>query len=116
MGKKAIDLLVLHINILTFSFTGIFSKLLAEQINSRGVFYQGNIIFISLIILSCAVYAIFWQQSLKKFDVNVAYSHRAVYNVWSLLWAILIFHEKISIGNIAGTALIILGIVIIQGE
>lgn len=44
------------------------------------------------------------------------YAHKAVYNIWSLLWAVLIFSEQITIGNIIGTMLIIVGIVVMQDE
>ena len=67
-------------------------------------------------LINCTVYALFWQQNLKYFDVNVAYAHRSVYNVWSLLWAVLIFSEKITVGNVIGTVLIIGGILVMQSE
>ena len=69
-----------------------------------------------LILANCAVYAIFWQQNLKRFPVNVAYAHSAVYNIWSLIWAVLIFSETINRGNVIGTFLIIAGILLIRGE
>lgn len=110
------DLLLLHLNILIFSFTGVFSKFAAESIKTNGLFSLQTILFGCLIILNCGVYALFWQQTLKKFDVNTAYSHSAVYNVWSLLWAWVIFSEPVSPGNILGTILIIAGIWVIRNE
>ena len=109
-------LLRLHINIMIFSFTGILSKLAAESISSSGIWSIRTLLLIGLIGLNCGIYAIFWQQNLKSFAVNVAYAHSAVYNVWSILWAVLIFHEAISPGNIIGTVLIILGIWEIRSE
>lgn len=114
--KKTKRLLLLHMNIMLFSFTGIFSKLTAGSISENGIFNIRTVIFAGLILLNCAVYAVFWQQSLKYFDVNVAYAHRSVYNVWSLLWSLLIFSEKITLGNVLGTALIITGIWVMQSE
>lgn len=115
MGK-AKRLLILHINILLFSFTGIFSKLCANSIGENGIFSVYTVIFAGLILLNCGIYALFWQQNLKHFDVNVAYAHRSVYNIWSLLWSVLIFSEKITIGNIFGTVLIIAGIWVMRSE
>ena len=106
----------LHISILIFSATGIFSKLAANSINDNGLFHVNTFIFAGLMLINCAVYALFWQQNLKYFDVNVAYAHRSVYNVWSLLWAVLIFSEKITVGNVIGTVLIIGGILVMQSE
>lgn len=106
----------LHISILVFSTTGIFSKMAANNINQNGIFDIWTFIFGGLMLLNCGIYAIFWQQNLKHFEVNVAYAHRAVYNVWSLLWAFLIFSEEITVGNIIGTVLIIAGVLVIQNE
>ena len=112
MPKKLIRL---HLNIMLFSLTGIFSKLAANNITENGVFHIYTVLFAGLMLLNCAVYAVFWQQSLKHFDVNVAYAHRSVYNLWSLLWAVLIFSEPVTVGNIIGTVLIIGGILVMQG-
>lgn len=114
--QKAKQLLILHLNILLFSFTGIFSKLCAGSVTENGVLDIRTLVFAALILINCGIYAVFWQQSLKHFDVNIAYAHRAVYNIWSLLWSVLIFCEKITIGNIFGTVLIIIGIWIMQKE
>ena len=115
MGKTK-RLILLHISILIFSFTGIFSKLTANSIGKNGIFSIYTFVFAGLILLNCGIYAIFWQQNLKRLDVNVAYAHRAVYNVWSLIWAAAVFAEKITVGNILGTILIICGVVVIQNE
>ena len=114
--KKTKRLFILHINIMLFSFTGIFSKLVANSVEKNGIFSIYTFIFAGLMLVNCGIYAVFWQQSLKHFDVNVAYAHRSVYNIWSLLWSVLIFSEKITIGNILGTALIITGIWVMQSE
>lgn len=106
----------LHISILIFSATGIFSKMLASNINENGIFNIWTFIFGGLMLINCGLYALFWQQNLRHFEVNVAYAHRAVYNVWSLLWAFFIFSEVITIGNIVGTVLIIAGVLVIQSE
>lgn len=113
MPKKLIRL---HLNILLFSLTGIFSKLAANNIAENGVFHIYTVLFAGLMLLNCAVYAVFWQQSLKHFDVNVAYAHRSVYNIWSLIWAVLIFSEPVTVGNMIGTALIIGGILVMRSE
>lgn len=114
--EKTKRLIILHINILLFSFTGVFSKLCANSIGKSGIFSIFTLIFAGLILLNCGIYAVFWQQNLKYFDVNVAYAHRSVYNVWALLWSVLIFSEKITFGNVLGTILIITGIWVMQSE
>lgn len=110
------QILLLHISILLFSATGIFSKMAANNINANGIFDIWTFVFAGLMLINCGIYAIFWQQNLKHFEVNVAYTHRSVYNVWSLLWAFLIFSEQITVGNIIGTVLIIAGVLVVQSE
>ena len=114
--QKTKRLIILHINIMMFSFTGIFSKLTANSIGKNGIFSIYTFIFAGLILINCGIYAVFWQQNLKHFDVNIAYAHRSVYNIWSLLWYVLVFSEKITIGNVLGTILIIIGIWVMQSE
>lgn len=114
--QKTKQLLILHLNILLFSFTGIFSKLCAGNIAEKGAIDIRTFVFAGLILINCGIYAAFWQQNLKHFDVNVAYAHRSIYNIWSLLWAVLVFSEKITVGNICGTGLIIAGIWVIQSD
>ncbi len=114
--KKTKQLCILHINILLFSFTGIFSKLCAKSVSQNGLFDWYTVLFAALILINCGIYAIFWQQNLKRFDVNVAYAHRAVYNIWSLLWSVLIFSETVTVGNVIGTIVIIAGIWVMQSE
>lgn len=114
--QKTKRLLILHLNILVFSFTGIFSKLCANNIAENGVIDMRTWIYAALIFINCGIYAVFWQQNLKHFEVNIAYAHRAVYNIWSLLWSVLIFCETITIGNVVGTALIVAGVWMVQQE
>lgn len=110
------QILLLHSSILIFSTTGIFSKLAAININHNGVFHIWTFIFAGLMLFDCGIYALFWQKNLKHFEMNVAYAHRSIYNVWSLLWAVVIFSEEITLGNVVGTSLIIIGVLVIQNE
>ena len=61
-------------------------------------------------ILILGVYAVCWQQIIKKVDISVAYSNRASAIFWSTLWAAAIFHEHISLRNMIGIILIFAGI------
>ena len=69
-SRSSTDLLLLHLNILIFSFTGVFSKFAAESIRTNGLFSIRTILWGILIIANCGIYAIFWQYILKLFDVN----------------------------------------------
>ena len=48
------------------------------------------------------IYALLWQQVIKKFELSVAYANKAVTLLWALIWGIFIFHEKITVFKTAG--------------
>jgi drug/metabolite transporter (DMT)-like permease len=114
--RREKDLFLLHLNIMVFSFTGILSKFCAMSIHNEGLFSPRTILLGCLILINCGIYAVFWQYILKLFEVNVAYSHSAVYNIWSLIWAVVVFSEPVNPGNLVGTVLIIAGIWVIRNE
>ena len=60
------------------------------------------------------IYAICWQQIIKRFELSIAYANRAMVLVWSLLWAVVIFHDHVTVRNLAGIALVIAGTVIVN--
>lgn len=108
------NLLQLHLNIMLFSFTGIFSKLASVQYSQRGLTSPLLYLFLFLMMANCGVYAIAWQRSIKKFSLSTAYAHRSVYLVWSQLWAVVIFHENLSWNNILGMFVVFIGVLVVQ--
>lgn len=74
------------------------------------------IIYILLDFVLLAVYALLWQQGLKRFDLNVAYANRSVAIIWSMVWSALIFREGITVANIIGTAIIITGTMLVNTD
>lgn len=61
-------------------------------------------------IFILGLYALCWQQIIKKVDISIAYSNRAAAIFWSMLWAAAIFKEHISLQNIIGIVIIFAGI------
>ena len=62
------------------------------------------------------MYAILWQQIIKRFDLSVAYANRSIALLWSMIWAIILFHEKLTALNIIGAVIIIIGTMIVNGD
>ena len=104
----------LHLNILLFSLTGIFSKLASIQYNKNGL--QAPLLYLCafLMLANCGVYALAWQKIIKKFSLSTAYAHRSVYLIWSQVWAVLIFHESLSWNNILGMLIVLAGVMVVQ--
>ena len=44
------------------------------------------ILFYGAEIVILGIYAILWQQIIKRFDLSVAYANRSIALLWSMLW------------------------------
>ena len=104
--EKIMPFVQLHILLFLFSLGSVCSKIAgqAEFLSMKFIFFYG----IVLVILFG--YALVWQQILKKLPLVTAYANKAVTVIWGLLWGTIIFKEQITIWNILGAAIIILGI------
>ncbi|MFI3202198.1 MAG: EamA family transporter [Eubacteriales bacterium] len=72
------------------------------------------ILFYSLEFVALFVYAICWQQMIKRFELSVAYANRAVAILWSLVWSVILFKEAITLGKILGVCCVLVGVMIIN--
>lgn len=112
--EKIKNYILLHLNILLFSFTGVFSKAASVQFNKHGLKGVLLYVFVLLMFLNCFVYALAWQKVIKRFDLNVAYANKTVYLIWSQIWAVLIFKENLSVRNIIGLIVVLIGVLVVQ--
>ena len=108
------DCIFLHLHIMLFSFTGVFSKMASNVYNESGLGSIRLYVFVGLMLLNCAIYAVLWQRAIKKFDLSFAFANRSVYLIWSQVWAVIIFKESLSVWNIVGMVIIVVGVVIVQ--
>lgn len=74
------------------------------------------ILFYGIEIGILGVYAILWQQIIKKFDLSIAYANRAISLLWSIVWAIVFFKESISVNNVIGVIIVIIGTIIVNSD
>ena len=110
MNKEKIkSLIYLHILLFVYSFGSICSKMAGKETTVSFSF----VLFYTLVLLDLFVYAIVWQQILKKLPLVTAYANKAVTVIWGLLWGMLIFKEKLTIWNIVGAIVIIIGIYLV---
>lgn len=112
--SKIKDYIQLHLNILLFSLTSVFSKFASIQYNKHGLSSPLFYLFLFLMIANCGIYAIAWQQVIKKFTLSTAYANKSVYLLWSQIWAVVIFHENLSIQNIIGILVVLFGVWTVQ--
>jgi len=109
MNKSKLKILfLLHILLLVFSLSGICSKLAANE----PFLSFGFCLFYGLVIAILGIYAICWQQIIKRLPLTTAYANRAITVVWGIVWGAVFFHESISVGKIIGAVLVVTGVAI----
>lgn len=106
--KKYKTLLLLHLLLMIYSMSGIFSKMASSQpfLSMRFCLYYGAI----LVLL--ALYAVGWQQIIKRMPLTLAFANKAVTTIWGLVWGVLFFGECVTFGKLIGVVLVIIGIVV----
>ena len=98
----------LHLLLLLFSLTTVLSKLAAGEnfLSLRFcLFFGGEFLLLG-------IYALGWQQILKRLPLTVAYTNKAVTLVWSLVFGALLFHEQVGLKQIAGCVLVVFGVIL----
>ena len=105
------DILVLQIVIAIYTL----STVMAKQASGQPLFSVGYFGFYGAELLILGIYALLWQQMIKKFELSVAYTNRAMALLWSLIWAVVIFKDNITVKNVIGVALVIAGTIIVNG-
>ncbi len=113
MGKIK-DYIFLHLSVVLFSFTSVFSKTASNQFNEGGFGNPMLYVFVFLMFFDCLVYALCWQKVIKRFDLNIGYANRSVYLLWSQIWAVLFFGENLTPRNIIGLLVVLTGVVIVS--
>lgn len=108
MNKKGKVLIFLHILLMVYSLNSILGKLAAGEnfLSLRWCCLYGGVIVL------LGIYAVGWQQIIKRMPLTSAYANKAVTTVWGLVWGILFFSEKITPGKIAGIVLIVGGVIL----
>lgn len=100
---------VLHIELLLYSLGAVCSKMAAKYEFMSKWF----VIYYALVLLNLAIYAIVWQQIIKKLPLNTAYANKAITIVWGMMWGVIFFGEKITWNMILGAIVVIVGILIV---
>ena len=103
---------MLHGLLLIYSLGGICSKLAAQSEFLSLRFF----VLYGAVLLILAIYALVWQQILKRLPLVTAYANKAVTVLWGLLWGLLFFGETITVQKALGAAVIICGIILVVKE
>ena len=63
-----------------------------------------------------AIYALIWQQMIKKFELSIACANKAVTLLWSMLWNFIIFSTGITVGKVVGVLIVVCGVIVMNSE
>ena len=109
---KIKQIIILQAIIMIYTLSTVVSKFASGE-----DFLSFNfILFYGLEILILGVYAILWQQIIKKFDISIAYANKAMSLLWAIVWSLLFFHESITIKNVIGVVIVIIGTIIVNKD
>lgn len=90
------------------------SSVMAKMASANGEDPFRMLMFLALEFMILAVYAVLWQQMIKRFELSVAYANRSMAILWSMIWAVIFFHDKITFRNVLGVLIVLLGTVIVN--
>ena len=99
-------LVALHILLMVFSLSGVASKLASTHpfLSVPFILYYG------LMVVVLGVYAIGWQQVIKRLPLTTAYANRAVTVIWGIVWGAVLFHESVSVQKVLGAVIVLVGV------
>ncbi len=108
VNSRALVLIALHVLLFFYSFSGFTSKFAGQQPTMSFGFFA----WYGAMLAVLAVYALGWQQILKRLPLTVAFANKAVTVIWGIVWGVLLFHETVTLPMVIGGIIVIAGIVL----
>lgn len=91
-----------------YACVGVFTKYASQQEFMSWNFMLGVMGAVGVM----GLYAVLWQQILKRIELSVAYMFKGTSIVFVMLLAYVLFGEQITWNNIVGAIIIVIGIVL----
>lgn len=109
-GERAslMRVLALHAMLVLYSLSSVCAKL-AAGFDFMSV---GFVACYAGMIALLGVYAIGWQQVIKRLPLTFAYANKAVTVIWGIVWGVLLFQERVSPVKLLGAAIVLAGVVL----
>lgn len=108
---KLSDYIILYGGFVIYSVSSVFAKQAGIQDMVSGMF-----VYFIFEFLFLGIYAIVYQQALKRFPLAVAMSSKGSTVLLGLIWSAFIFKEKITRMNIIGAVLIMIGVIVVSTD
>ncbi|MBQ9512639.1 MAG: transporter [Lachnospiraceae bacterium] len=110
--KKAAGIVFLQFAVMVYSINTVVAKYVALE----PWFSLKFILLYGLEFVVLGIYAILWQQIIKKVELSVAYANKAMTLLWSMLWGAILFHEGVTLPKVLGVGFVIAGTVILNSH
>ncbi len=107
-SHRIIVLIVLHVMLAIWSCTDVLSKYAAGE----DFFSTGFFVMWAGVLVLMGVYALGWQQVIRRMPLATAFANKAITIVWGLFWGVALFGEAVTPGKIVGAVLVVAGIVL----
>ena len=113
MGTLSVrNILFLCFAVAVYSASGFFSKM-ASRYDFLSFPY---LLCLGGVVLVLGTYAILWQMALKEVPLNKAYLFRSLGVVYGLAIAFFVFRESITLCNLLGGGIVLVGLLILMTE
>lgn len=112
MKKKIrmLDIVMLEVSVMVYSLSTVAANM-ASKYPALSLYY---ILYFAFDFMILGVYALLWQQVIKKFELSIAYANKSVTLLWSMLWNFLIFSQGITPGKVFGVLMVMAGVVVMN--
>lgn len=104
--------LILHCAMIIYSLSNVCTKMAGMQdfLSTPFILWCGGM------VIFMGLYALLWQQALKRLPLMTAYSNKAAVVLWGFLWGWLFFQERVSLGKLLGAVIVMAGVCLMVTE
>lgn len=115
------DVFILQAVFVIYSMSSVGTKLASRALFESdslldAMFTFAFILPAAAVVFILGIYALIWQQIIKRFDLSIAYANKATTLLWSLVWASFLFNETITVAKASGMAVVFIGVIIMNSE
>jgi len=107
--SKLFTYILLHVLFLLYSVAAICSKNASQQ----DFFSISFFLWYAGVLVLLGIYALGWQQILKRLPLTTAFANKGVTIIWGFLWGALLFSEVITLKMYIGAAIVFLGVILV---
>lgn len=108
--KRILFISLLFVTFFIYSLESVFSKM-ASGYDTLSLKYC---LFFGCVIIVLGIYAILWQIILKLMPLSKAFPYKSLSIIYILLFSVFLFGETITVNNIIGAMLIIVGLIVLS--